>query len=558
VTISTHPLAFLLPGFTITDMQLDETHLTLTATATTSAANCPRCGSASSRVHSHYSRTPRDLPLVGYALRLVLHVRRFRCLNPACPAVTFAERLVGLLAPSAQRTLRLRSALHDLGLALGGQAGSRQSQRAGLPASAATILRLVHRTPPPTRPTPRVLGLDDFALCRGRVYGTILVDGETHRVVDLLPQRTAETVTTWLQSHPGVEIVTRDRSTEYARGVSEGAPNVIQVADRWHILGNLREALERMLDRLRPQLQAATIEPADECAAKPISIYERDRRRGTKDQVRQQASRQRRYERYAQVKRLQAVGRAIIQIGRELHISRQTVRKYIASDIFPEVARPPRQQSILDPYVAELQAQWDAGCHDNRQLLQALRERGYGGSVRPIVQWTMLRRPLLPDYRPPAGRRPARQVEMFVPPQQTANQNRVDVPLPASRRLVWLILHTDERLDDDDKALRARLCQVGEVAVAQRLTQQFRLIVRERTAEALSAWLEACRSSGIGELVTFAEGLQREEPIIRAALEQPYSNGVTEGHVNRLKMIKRTAYGRASFELLRRRVLAAA
>lgn len=162
MTISTHPLAFLLPGFTITDMQLDETHLTLTATATTPAANCPRCGNASSRVHSHYSRTPRDLPLVGYALRLVLHVRRFRCLNPSCPTVTFAERLPGLLAPSAQRTLRLRSALHELGLALGGQAGSRQSQRAGMGASAATILRLVHRTPPLTRPTPRVLGLDDF------------------------------------------------------------------------------------------------------------------------------------------------------------------------------------------------------------------------------------------------------------------------------------------------------------------------------------------------------------------------------------------------------------
>jgi transposase len=307
-------------------MQLDETHLTLTATATTPAANCPRCGSASTRVHSHYSRTPRDLPLVGYTLRLVLYVRRFRCLNLDCPAVTFAERLVGLLAPSAQRTLRLRSGLHDIGLALGGQAGSRQSQRAGMGASAATILRLVHRTPPLTRPTPRVLGLDDFALCRGRVYGSILVDGETHHVVDLLPHRTAETVATWLQSHPGVEIVTRDRSTEYARGVSEGAPDAIQVADRWHVLGNLREALERMLDRLRPQLQAGITEPPDERAAKPISLYDRDRRRGTLDQVRQQASRQRRYAVYAQVKQLQAKGRAIIQIARELQISRQTVR----------------------------------------------------------------------------------------------------------------------------------------------------------------------------------------------------------------------------------------
>ena len=452
--------------------------------------------------------------------------------------------------------MRLTSALHDLGLAMGGLAGSRQSQRSSMPASPATILRLVHRTPPVMRPTPRVLGIDDFALCRGRVYGTILVDDETHRPVDLLPERTAETVALWLEQHPGVEIITRDRSTEYARGATDGAPDAIQAADRWHVLGNLREALERMLDRLRPQLQSSAMAAAPDPPATAISIYERDTRRGTKDQVRQQASRQRRYARYAQVKQLQAKGRAIIAIARQLHISRQTVRKYMASDTFPEVARAARQKSMLDPYVAYLQERWDAGQHDNRQLLQEMRERGYRGSVRPIVQWTMLRRPLLPDYRPPAGRRPARQVEVFVPPEQSEGTEPSVSSLPASRRLVWLLLHTDERLDNNAKSVRAQLYQVPEIAVAQKLTQQFRLMLRERTSEALSSWLEACRTSGISELVRFAEGLRREEPIIRAAVELPYSNGVTEGHVNRLKMIKRTAYGRASFELLRRRVLA--
>ena len=372
--------------------------------------------------------------------------------------------------------------------------------------------------------------------------------------MDLLPERTAKTVAKWLENHPGVEIITRDRSTEYARGATQGAPEAVQVADRWHVLGNLREALERMLDRLRPQLQDSSAAAARDIS--PFSIADRDIRRGTKDQVRQQASRARRYARYAQVKQLQAEGDAIIQIARKLHISSQTVRKYMASAVFPEVARPPRQQSILDPYVAYLQERWDAGCHDNRQLLQALREHGYAGSVRPIVQWTMLRRPLLPNYRPPAGRRPARHVELFVPPEQKAKEKSPTASLPASRRLVWLLMHRDEQLDDEAKALRARLCQVPEVALAQTLTQQFRALMREQAVDGLSPWLEACLSSGINELVTFAEGLQREEPIIRAAIESPHSNGITEGHVNRLKMIKRTAYGRASFELLRRRVLA--
>jgi transposase len=237
------------------------------------------------------------------------------------------------------------------------------------------------------------------------------------------------------------------------------------------------------------------------------------------------------------VKQLQAEGDAIIQSARKLHISRQTVRKYMASEVFPEIARSPRQQSILDPYLAYLQERWEAGCHDNRQLLQALREHGYAGSVRPIVQWTMVRRPLLPNYRPPAGRRPARDVELFVPPDQKAKEKSTSSSLPASRRLVWLLLHGDEQLDDQAKQLRARVCQVPEMALAQKLTQQFRALLREQAVDALSAWLETCQSSSISELVTFAEGLQREEPIIRAAIESPHSNGVTEGQVNRLKMI---------------------
>jgi transposase len=403
-----------------------------------------------------------------------------------------------------------------------------------------------------------VLGIDDFALRRGRVYGTILVDGETHQVVDLLPERTAQTVANWLEQHPGIEIITRDRSTEYARGATDGAPDAIQVADRWHLLGNVREALERLLDRLRRQLQATMIPPADATKPKSLALSDRDRRRGTKDQVQQQASRQRRSTRYAQVKQLQADGHAIIQIARELTISCQTVRKYMASEVFPEIPARPRQQSILDPYLVELQERWDAGEHNTRQLLQILRDQGYRGSVRPLVQWTMLRRPQRADDRPSVGRRPARQVEVFVPLEQAVCEKPCAPALPASRRLVWLLLHPDQRLDDAAKELRARLFQVPEMAQAHQLAQQFRDMVRDRTPEALTPWLETCHSSGISELVTFAEGLQREEPVIRAAIELPYSNGVAEGQVNRLKMVKRTAFGRASFELLRRHVLAAA
>lgn len=349
-------------------------------------------------------------------------------------------------------------------------------------------------------------------------------------------------------------VVTRDRSTEYARGVSVGAPEAVQVADRWHVLGNRRDALERVLHRLRPQLlllgETAPQPPL------PQTSSDRDRRRGTLDQARQQASRAQRYARYADVKRLQAEGKAIIQIARELKVSQQTVRKYMASERFPEYARPRQQPSILDPYVDVLQTQWDAGCHDNRQLLEAIRAKGYRGSIRAVVQWTMLRRPLLPGYRKPSGRKPARLVEPFVPPGEQAAPPSEDQALPASGQLAWLLFHFDDHLDEEARQQRSRLCRLRELDKARELVGQFRVLVRDSVPEALAGWIANCQSSGIAELKTFAEGFKREEDIIRAALEMSHSNGVTEGHVNRLKMIKRTAYGRASFELLRQRVLA--
>ena len=318
-------LETLVPNVTVLDVDIAPDHLVRTLAPTTTNAACPHCATSSSRVHSSYTRQPTDLPISGQTTCLLLHVRRFRCTNPACSAKTFAERLPALVAPAAQRTARLNVALRDRALAFGGEAGARQSSRAAMPARADTLLRRAHAARLPSHPTPRVLGLDHFAFQKGRVSGTILTDGETHAGIDRLPDRTAETVAAWLQAHPGIAVVPRDRSTEYARGVGLGAPGAVHVADRWHILVNVREALERMLGRLRPQVLALPL--AVEQAAAPVISTDRDRRRGTLDHVRQQTGRAQRYARYADVKHLQAHGRAMIQIARELNMSRQTVRK---------------------------------------------------------------------------------------------------------------------------------------------------------------------------------------------------------------------------------------
>lgn len=540
-----------LPGFRINSVEKCSEQLTVFAEAKSPTCCCPHCGKPSSRIHSYYTRSPQDLPSSGHMVRLVLEVRRFRCQNEACSAVTFSEQIPSVVAPCAQRSVRLTTSLRDVGLVLGGKAGAKLSKRLGMAVSPSTVLRLVRQYRLPDLPTPRVLGVDDFALRKGRVYGTLLVDDETHRPIDLLPERNAAVLQRWLQAHPGVELITRDRSTEYASGATQGAPDAVQIADRWHLLGNLQEAVERLLNRLRPQLVNTGLPPSPLSATPvPLTSYDREQRRGTKDQLKQQTSRARRYERFAQVKALHAKGYPLLRIARELQMSWVTVRKYVASEYFPDSPPTRRQRSMLDPYVPYLQQRWDEGCREAQQLWRELRQLGYPGSSRMVWLWVVLRHEQLRGGHSGKGRHPARPIEVAV------SQHPVSVTLPASRRLSWILLHHKEQLDEADLAIRQRLRQLPDIELVFHLAHQFLALVRQRLPSALDPWLQACQLSGLSELVNFADTLQRDKRIVMAALQFPFSNGVTEGHVNRLKFIKRSMYGRAKFDLLRIRVLA--
>lgn len=236
------------PGLRLENAAIDAKVVSFTLTSTSLPATCPLCGQRTARLHSYYGRTVADLPWSDRRVRLSLNVRKFRCPEKGCPRKIFTERLPELVETYARRTVHLHEILELVGFALGGESGSRLIRRLGMMASPTTLLRYVRGAAIAPHPGPEVVGVDDFALLRGQRHGTIIVDHERHRPIELLPDRSAKTLATWLKEYPSLRVISRDRSTEYERGIKEGAPEVVEVLDRWHLLKNLREAAERVLE----------------------------------------------------------------------------------------------------------------------------------------------------------------------------------------------------------------------------------------------------------------------------------------------------------------------
>src|SRR6218665_1478434 len=532
----------------------ESTRAVLVVRAERRGAPCPSCSEHSDAPHSTYVRRPADLPTAGCPVQLELHVRRFRCHNAKCARRTFSERLPGLLAPSARRTRRLARAQCSVGLTAGAEAGARLLRPLAMPTSPDTLLRLMHRAPLPPPTAPRVLGVNDWAWRKGRTYGSLLVDVEAHRVVDLLPDRSAPTLTSWLRSHPGVEVVTTAPSTEYARAAAEGAPHAQQVADRWHLLLNGRQMVERWLAGAHARLRALPpVAGAHDSAVHRHASFPRTR---SESRARED-SRSRRLAVYQAVRERHLAGEPLLKISRTLRLARATVRKYASAPGFPERAVREPAPSILDPYLEYLTQRRAAGCENASALWREIRAQGFGGTSRQVHRWLQTRRTTVARSTPHTRRGNAHS---SLPPPGGA--------LPSSKQLAWMFVQPRATLTPMEAATLARLEQDTEAARVMPLVRRFAELVRERgvthgdepinACKRFEAWLGEARTCGVRAVETFAQGLEQDGAAVRAALTTTWGNAQAEGQITKLKLLKRQMYGRASFDLLRRRVLLAA
>ncbi|MGW4720933.1 ISL3 family transposase [Nocardia sp. NPDC004260] len=497
------------------------------------AVACTGCSVVSHRVHSRYRRRLADTAVTGREVVIRLRVRRLFCDNSACKKRTFAEPVPGLAPRYARRTPILDRLLCAVALALGGRAGARMTRHLAASVSRMTLLRQIRALPDPDRATPRVLGVDDFALRRGHNYGTILIDIETGRPVDVLQDRTADTLADWLRAHPGVEIVCRDRAGAYAEGVAAGAPNATQVADRWHVWNNLGDAVERVVARHRSHLEAAVHVDDEAVLTDQFGIAEIPEVPDPAQRSDKWAVRAR--ERHAAVHALLAEGVSLRGIGVRLGLARGTVRRFArAADVEELLVNTGtgRRRSMLEDFKPYLNQRWNDGTTNATLLAHEIRELGYRGSTKTVLNY-------LHPFRGTG------QVAV-----------RFSRKPPSVRRVVAWIMSDPAHLDPDNRRrLDAILAGSAELTVLADHVRAFATLMVQRRGRELEAWMTAIDAADLPPLHSFVRGLRRDLDAVTAGLCLPWNSGPVEGHVNRIKMLKRQMFGRAKPDLLRKRIL---
>jgi transposase len=492
---------------------------------------CPDCGGFSGRVHDSYQRRLKDLPLGGQSVVIRLTVRRFICDAAHCPRRTFAEPFTRLTAPYARFTTRLNQALEHIGLALAGRAGARLAAQLGLGAGRMTLLRRVMALPDPQFSTPRVLGVDDFATRKGHSYATLITDAERHRPIDVLPGREAAPLAAWLKTHPGIEVACRDRAGAYAEAIAVGAPGALQVADRYHLLQNLGQAVEKCVAAHRGCLRSARPKP-DLTVTSPDGPGAEAGPLASALPTGRRAERMRAH--HALVHGLLSEGMGLRAIARHLGWGRHTVQRYARAAHWQDmVTRRRTRTSRLDIHLPYLQRRIDetAGQITIWRLRDELADSGHLVPYSSLRDWARSRLQW-PDAPVPAA------------------------AAPSVRNVVgWITRHPDSLTEDEHQQLKAVLDACPELEQAHQLVRNFARMLTQRTAVGLLDWINDASTLQLPGITGFARGLTTDLDAVTAGLTVHWSSGSIEGAVTRAKKIKRQLYGRAGFELLRKMIL---
>ena len=485
-----------------------------------------------------------------------LRSSRWLCAERKCKRQTFTDRLPTIATPYARRTRRVAEIVGLLGHSAGGRPGERLMQRLGMPVSDDTILRQLKRDAAAACRTPpiRVVGIDDWSWRRSWRYGTIVVDLERRSVVDILEDRSASSTAEWLQQHPSVEIVSRDRCGLYAQAAREGAPQAHQVADRFHLIQNLRVAIEEQMSLSgratgRALLTDAAIRipqvdqiPDDlQCDAK----HRRNVRR---------AHRQSRQMVFETVHALSKEGLTCSEIARRTGYGRRSIAKWLTAQSPPDrrkAALKPTSPLYFETFLAQC---WKDGNRCGRHLFHDIRQRGYTGSFsnleRLLASWRRAVRLDEGDALPVPDI--SRQHVWEPEPMRDPETGHAISPVIAAA----LCLKPRGLLTiDQEKKVIALKQGSNEFAQMRTLAMRLRGIFRSRESRKLDAWIDDAIGSGLVPIARFARVLLRDIDAVHNAVELPWSNGQAEGQINRLKTIKRAMYGRAGAELLRARML---
>jgi transposase len=509
-------------------------------------AACPGCRRRSSRVHARYQRQLADLPLGARRVQIIVHVRRFKCASSRCAQSTFSEQVPGLTTPFARRTPALTGALAEVALALAGRPGSRLAGKLAMPCCRDVLIRLIRAQPLPGAGRIEVLGVDDFAVRRGQSYNTILIDMDSRKPVDVLPDREAGTLAGWLREHPEVQAVCRDRAGAYAEGIRTGAPQAIQVADRFHLWMNLCEAAGKTVAAHHHCLRAAAVAETGSAGPEPAALTPLPAAEPAAPPQRHRRLAERTRARYGQVQECLARGLSRAAASRELNLDIQTVRRFANASCAEELlGKAEHRLTKLDPYIDLVNQRWNEGVTNAEAITAELRALGFKGDAQAV------RRYLKPFRLPGTSRSHPDPRRRKLAPTAPA--------VPKPRAISKALLTHPDRLSEDD-ALIVKNATAG-CAHLERLHQHvrsFAKIMAQRRGRELPAWLEAVEADDLPELQSLAAGMRRDLPAVINGLTLEHNSGAVEGNVTRVKRIKRDGYGRANFDLLRAQILLAA